>query len=167
MTSQWCHNDVINLPQSELTTLMGQWNNIQHCKPCICVSHIPWLSHIVNISDMTSSWRHICKSSKRKHGDFYYFVQDGFKINSTNFQLSTNFFPNLTKLVPILLDYRPNFLSAPETDARQLGGRPHIMSELDADIFSCYCKRTESVACWKQSNWKLKLLVMHCHHVFL
>jgi len=37
--------DDINLPQSELTTLMGQWNNIQNCKKYIYVSHIPWLSH--------------------------------------------------------------------------------------------------------------------------
>jgi len=40
------------MPQSELTTLMGQWNNIQHCKKYIRMSRIPWLSHYtVNVSD--------------------------------------------------------------------------------------------------------------------
>jgi len=47
---------------------------------------------------------HICKSTERKRGNFWYFVQDCFKINSTSFQLYTIFF-NFTKNVPILLDY--------------------------------------------------------------
>ena len=45
---------------------------------------------------------HTCKSTERKRGDFWYFVQDCFKINSTNFKLYT-VFSNFTKNVPILL----------------------------------------------------------------
>jgi len=41
---------------------------------------------------------HICKSTERKSGDFWYFVQDCFKINSTSFQLYT-IFSNFTKKV--------------------------------------------------------------------
>ena len=47
--------------------------------------------------------RHICKNTERKRGDFWYFVQDYFKINSTSFQLYT-ISSNFTKNVPILLD---------------------------------------------------------------
>ena len=47
---------------------------------------------------------HICKSTERKRGDLWYFVQDCFKINSTSFQLYTIFptspkIPNFTRLV--------------------------------------------------------------------
>jgi len=35
---------------------------------------------------------------------YYYFVQDGFKVNSINFHCYTNFFTNFTKYVPMLLD---------------------------------------------------------------
>ena len=47
---------------------------------------------------------HVCKSTERKRGDFWYFVQDCFKINSASFQLYTIFqlhqkCPNCTRLV--------------------------------------------------------------------
>ena len=42
---------------------------------------------------------HICKSTERKRGDFWYFVQDCFKINSTSFQHHTYyFFPTSPKI---------------------------------------------------------------------
>ena len=62
--AEWRHSDDTmtswrmddrNLPQSELTTLMGQWNNIQHCKKVhMCVPY-PLAQPLLSTS---VTWRH-------------------------------------------------------------------------------------------------------------
>jgi len=68
-------------------------------------TNLLWARHVkqVNLPNkvLWTGPSHICK---RKHRDFQYFVRSGFKVNSTNFQVYANFFPNFTKNVQIILD---------------------------------------------------------------
>jgi len=107
MTSWRIHDT--NLPQSELTTLMGQWNSIQHCKKYICVSHIPLAQPLLSTS---VTWRHHDVISAKAQGGNLGTFSILFRMvlrSSTppilNFQLSTNFFQTWPKNVPVLLVY--------------------------------------------------------------
>ena len=88
---------------------------------------------------------HISKSTGRKRGDFWCFVQDCFKINSTinstSFQLYT-IVSNFTKNVPILLtsDWRV-----------KCKGSQSASTSVREPISIDYQSATKSCSAWKQS----------------
>ena len=89
---------------------------------------------------------HMCKSTERKRGDFWYFVHYCFKINSTSFQLYT-IFSNFTKNVPILLDC----WVIEGSSVKGVSQRQHINECKRVEISIDYQCATKSRSAWKQS----------------